>query len=348
MERRGTLIVDHQNLIGQTKNLGLNNFDPEWLVNIALRIANCEALVLVTDLAMHNPITNIKYLYEMERWSNAGFSIMHIPSRCVRLTQNESEPVSSESNGNGNRYKRKDLTDGGIRNELRRWCAVPHLTDILLFTHDVDFAQDLHWVTAATDKKAVLLHMGTENMAQVLREAADEHVNVMENLAAYSVTALCNRHFWHVKQDLETLGQIAWKLIADDKKPTRNRPAIRQLMDAQDLVRHVVLDLLCVSAKSMPCSQRLSWRMLQDELVTYLAHEKSDAGRANQKDGSEQLVPNQHQACMNGVDRIMKIWQANQVLLYDVVDHPICGSHRQFYLNLDHPAVTLLMETDFT
>jgi len=158
MGRHGVLIVDHQNLIGQTKELGLEDLDPDWLINSSLRIADCEAFIVVTDLTVLSPISNVQYLYEAERWSSAGYRIMHAPPRRVRLTATNSEASATETNGK--RFKCKDMSDGGVRAEIRQWCQVPEITDIMLFSHDVDFAQDMLWVATSTGKHTVLLHMG--------------------------------------------------------------------------------------------------------------------------------------------------------------------------------------------
>ena len=52
-----------------------------------------------------------------------------------------------------------------------------------------------------------------------------------------------------------------------------------------------------------------------------------------------------YQIFASAINRILTIWLENQVLSFDVAD-PL-AYNRKFCVNLDHPAVVLLLETDF-
>lgn len=344
--RLNALIVDHQNLVGRAMDLGLHGIDPNWLAEIALRIGNCAGMTLVTDLAMTNPMTGISYMADAVDWADQGFSIVHVPARKIRITKETEIAEGPSSSPNRNRIKRKDQTDGGIRQELQRWCMVPEITHVILFTHDVDFARDLFAVTKAYGKRTVLLNAGN-GMAPSLLNSADERVNVLSYLAGYSVTALDRQHFWHPKQDLESLGEKLWRCITDHEG-RRNSWLLRQFKDAQNLLRYLILECQCIRQGLLPDSKRLSWRLMQNALHECLFEEKAAAGLDRAAEIQPCLISSQQLACMDSLRSIMDIWVANEVLLSDTVNLPNCGVHRQFYVNLDHPAVVVLTETDFS
>ncbi len=346
LPRQTALVVDHQNLVGRALTLGLRDFDPRWLVDLALRLGNCLGMSLVTDLAMANPATNVPYLNDIDRWSDEGFTVVHVPSRKIHVS--EQGEISDDAKGASSkrRYRRKDMTDGGIRSEIQRWSMVPEVTHVLLFTHDVDFASVLLDSATTYGKKVVLLNAGN-GIAQALANSAHEVINVLGYTSAYSVWALEKIGFWHPRQNLEQLGEKVWRCLATPEGARHNSWLTRQFKDAQHLIRHLTLDRLCLKEGLLPCSKRLSWRLLQAALHEELYAEKILAGLDGNVEGGTTLVSAQQVACLESLRNLMEIWQKNEVLLADNVTNSACGPHRQFYVNTDHPAVIVLTETDF-
>lgn len=341
--RTVALVVDHQNLIGTAYSNGLKGVDPKWLTEIVLRIGNCVGMSLVTDLTMTNPITGSSHLSDANAWAEEGFSIVHVPARFIHATE---EVVNDEGEISKKRVtRRKDQTDGGVRNEILRWCLVPEVTHIAVFTHDVDFARDMFAVSKNYGKQTVLMNLGN-GISPALANSAHEIVNLLGYVSAFSIGDMHKRLFWHPKQNLDALGEKLWSsmYVRGNDKPCAW--ALRQYKDAQRLLRYLILDYQCIPSGLLPDAKTLSWKLIQTVLNRLSQEEKMAAGW-EELDGNRIMVPAQENACMESIRQIMDIWVKNEVLLGTLVDHPMYGRHRQFYVNLDHPAVEVLNGTDF-
>ena len=350
--RRGILIVDHQNVVGQFKHLGFYSIDPEWIVRLAQRVSNCTQAVLVTDLAITNPMTQIQYLQEVELWSTHGFKIVHVPAKFQR--------VSGETNGNGETAsRRKDLTDYGIREEIVSWCEVPGVTDLLLFTQDVDFTHDVQNAAWANGKRIVLFTTNPDGVAKRLKQFAAETLNVLGYASAYSVVALDARHFWRYRENPEKIRARlrSWFATADGLR--RNAYLLRQLYDMKAVLEFLVENERLVPPGTDPDSRRHSWRLLRNAFHEHLKEEKSyarlqlgvplpePADRNSLEATERELVLAQTRQCQVALDDFIRIWLDNRVLEYTAVQREKSDNiTKLFYVNTEHPAVKVLLETD--
>ncbi len=349
--RRGVLIVDHQNLVGLCKQHRFIDVDPMWALNLAQRITNCERAILVTDLAVNSPISGNNYLSEAEIWSGYGYKIVHVPAK----TQQIFDEKGNES------VRRKDMTDHGLREELETWRAVPGITDILMLTHDVDSSKDLQKAAWAYGKRIILLTVGVDGVSYQLKQMADERHSILGYPAAYSFSDLERRGFWNLKRDAQDLAEDMRTIFQAEDGVRRYAFLRRQLLDAQHIFRYLYLDKHLLGPGTVPEANQLSWRLLRNTLHDLLRDSKKAAklmpgsapptsiSNINVLDAHEhELAPAQIKACQQSLDDIIRIMTETGLLMHTAQQRD--GSStitKHFYLNLDHPAVKVLLTTEF-
>ncbi len=346
--RRGVLIVDHQNLVGLCRNLGLSNVDPQWPLRMAQRITNVERAVLVTDLAISNPMTHSPYLHDIEAWFGNGYRIVHVPAKAQRIWDDQ---TSSEI------IRRKDMTEHGLREELDIWRGTPGITDLLVLTHDVDAAKDLQRAVWSAGKRVTLLTVGTEAIAYQLKQHAETRANILEYPAAYSCLALERRRFWRIKNDYLELTKSLSNAFALQDSVSRHAYLRLQLADARSLIQ-TMYDKRLLHPDHGADANQFSWRLLRILLHDTLRHEKTlargiastsfEAQDRNTLESYErEFATAQTRACQASLDEMIRIFSEHGVLLH--VSQAREGSNtiaKHFYLNLDHPAVKVLLSLD--
>lgn len=347
--RRGILIVDHQNLVGLCRHQRFFDVDPQWPLDMARRITNCERAILVTDLAVPSPITGNPYLAESEAWYGNGYKIVHVPAKTQRIWDSQTE---------SDQTRRKDMTDHGLREEIETWRAMPGVTDILVLTHDVDSAKDLQKAAWSDGKRIILLTVGSDGISYQLKQLADQRVNVLGYPAAYSFLDLERRQFWRIKNNPQDMTVRLTTLLNAEDGVRRYAFLRRQLADAKAIVLYL-LEKRLVHPDKAPEASQLSWRLLRNSLHDMLREEKLAAklqsgaslpeavDRNSLEVYERELAPAQTKACQASLDEIIRIMTENGLLFFlSLTREGSSNVHRHFYLNLEHPAVQTLLALD--
>ena len=342
--RNGVLFVDLENAFGQIANIGIPTLDPAWILDKAKRMFTLKAYVIVANLDKPNPLTGrpIGDYETLKPWSDAGFTIVHAPAKSI---------CEQGSDGLWRHKHFKDQTDSVLRAQMHLWASFMEITDVILTSHDVDFAE-----TARTIRKTahiVTLTAKKEYLASKLRQAADSRFSALWYNAALSSFLLGQRHWWDQQESLEVKREKVLSWFDGDTGMNGN---IRlQLSDMQDILRFLVNNLRMLPPDRVN-SVQLTYSELCDQMHGHLVQEKSLARLETPRqqpdhvdilsleDKELSLPVAQAQSCQVSIRELIESLRAHQV-----VQHTKEPKHgvTQLFVNDNHPAVQLLMDLDF-
>lgn len=357
-ENKGALVVDQQNVVWQFKKLGFPRIDPRWYLNLAHRVTNLERAVAVCNLQAPDPILNRPFIATAWLWAEYGFQIIHVPARRIRSNDQTADSPSSEDLLNTENseimFHYKDMTDIGVRDEIRHLSGYPNMTHIILASHDVDYASDMRQSSWGKSKKTTLLKAGDGYISQNLQGSADDTANVLDYTGCYSARALDKRQWWLDAEDVEQRRQKIERWFNGNgiyPKYLEN-----QFSDMQRLFHHLSHELKLIPPDVSPSARRLSFGKLKLAIHKLWREEKimaelpvvmvpEDRVHPASIEAYEPTFPiAQSKALELCLTEMLNIFIRNNVLKY-VYDGAI--STKLFYLNFTHPAVQAILETGF-
>ncbi|MBU2566356.1 NYN domain-containing protein [Patescibacteria group bacterium] len=348
--RYGVLIVDLENALGQTSNSEIPKLDPAWILDKAKRLFTLHTQIVVANLDKPNPLTgkSIADYETLKPWSDAGFTIVHAPAKSIS---------DKGVDGVWRHSHFKDQTDSTLRAQMHLWSGFSEVTDLVLASHDVDFAETVESVRRPTHNRTkthiVTLSARKEYLASKLRQAADSRVSAFWYNAAISAFLLDQRHWWDPKepQDAKKEKVLSWF----DGISAQNDNIKLQLLDMQDLLRFLVNELRALPPGS-PDTVQLTYKELRDAVHGHLAKEKIQARldvprqRADHSDlllleNTDLTLPiAQAQACQISLDELIGVLRLNKVIMHE--KEPVYGVTKLF-VDPDHPAVQQTIDLDF-
>ncbi|MDF1496910.1 MAG: hypothetical protein P1P90_02520 [Patescibacteria group bacterium] len=353
-ERLGALVLDQQNVAGQFDRLGFRKIDPRWYLAMASRITNIRDAVVVTDLQVINPCTNQQYLNTAWIWDKYNFATVHVPARRIAISS-EGDDIKGEQELSDEQeralFVRKNMTDEGVRNQIRLFSMLPDVGHILIGSHDSDFAADAQNTSWAKGKKVTLLTVGKENIATKLRAAVSDVVDILGYTSGYSAHALSKRGFWRITETKEDLRKKVGQWFHGDAAYTRYLE--NQLSDMQRMFQHMIHDLRLVPPQSSLDAQKLSMGRLKIALHDFMSWEKKlaklefpvvpnpDAHPRSIEAQDLHMIPAQARACDQSLERLIRTLIENEVIQFEREGTYLT---KLFYLNTDHPAVQLILE----
>ncbi|GEM_PF-1178053 len=357
-ENKGALVIDQQNVIWQFKELGFPRVDPSWYLNLAQRITNLERAVIVCNLQAIDPILNRPYITTAWLWAEHGFQIIHVPARKIRSNDTSDDNQIDEelpyTETSEIRFRHKDMTDIGVRDEIRHLSGYPSITHIILASHDVDYASDLRQSSWGKSKKTTLLKAGDGFIAQNLQSSADNTNNVLDYAGCYSARALDERQWWTYSEDAQQRRQKIERWF--NGNGVYPKYLENQFSDMRRLFNHLLHELKLTHPDASTASRRLSFSKLklaihrlwrEEKIMAELAEVKIPDSKAHPSsiEVYEPMFPvTQSRALEQCLTEMLNIFIRNNVIRYVYEE---ATAIKLFYLNTEHPAVQTILETSF-
>jgi hypothetical protein len=357
-ENKGTFVLDQQNAVNTFKEMGFLRVDPSWYLNIARRVTNLDSATVVCNLHANDPIVCRQYLYTSWLWSEHGFRVVHVPPRKISINANPddhtSESGQTEVQLKDKPYFFKDMTDIGVRTEIRFSSVNSAISRIIIGSHDIDYATDIRQATWGKSKKVTLLTVGDKYISSNLIDSADEAINVLIYSGTFSAQALNKRQWWKDSESLATRKQKIEKWFSGNGVYPKYMEY--QFDDMQRLFSHLLYDLNLAPAGTPQDNRRLSFGRLKFAIHEFWRPEKIMAELPVSIEPAEDSLPfalenqelrmptEQVRALDKCLTEMINLFIQNQILLFD---HEGATATKLYYLNTEHPAVQAILETGF-